>query len=302
MNRFIKQSQRNRLIKGESMKEVGLILEGGGMRGVYTSGVLDFFMEKDLYFPYVIGVSAGACNAVSYVSKQKGRSKKATIDSIEDPKYMNYRNLFEYGSLLHMDMIFDEFPNKTIPFDYDTFFASEQECVIVTTNCITGKGEYFYKDESKDIMKICRASSSLPLLSPIVEINGTPMLDGGIADSIPIRKSIEDGNRHNVLVLTRDQTYRKKPHKIKWIIEKTYREYPYLQEAIFQRYEMYNDTLDFIEKEEKEGKAFVIRPEEPVQIRRMEKDVHRLTALYCQGYEDGKKVYDQLIRWLSVEG
>ncbi len=280
------------------MKNVGLVLEGGGMRGVYTSGVLDFFMEKDLYFPYVIGVSAGACNAVSYVSKQKGRSKKATIDSIEDPEYMNYRNLFEYGSLLHMDMIFDEFPNKIIPFDYDTFFANKQECVIVTTNCITGKSEYFYKKDSQDIMNICRASSSIPLLSPIVEVDGTPMLDGGITDSIPIQKSIQDGNIRNVLVLTRDQTYRKKPSKIKWIIEKAYKEYPYLQKSIFNRYQMYNDTLDFILEQEKEGKVFVIRPQKPVQIRRMEKNVERLTALYTQGYEDGKRVYDLLMNWL----
>lgn len=281
------------------MRKVGLVLEGGGMRGVYTSGVLDYFMERNLYFPYVTGVSAGACNAISYISKQKGRSKKATIGSMDDPRYINYRNLIRHGYLLHMDLVFDEIPNKLIPFDYDVFFQSEQECVIGATDCRTGRPVYFQKKDCKDLMQICRASSSLPFISPIVEIDGIPLLDGGIVDAIPIKKSIQDGNEKNVIVLTRNKGYRKKPARLKWLLKRVYPEYPKLQEAVLNRYRMYNETLDFIERLEKAGEVFIIRPSRQIKIGRMEKDTQKLIELYQLGYEDAKTMWEALQKWFQ---
>lgn len=282
------------------MSSIGLVLEGGGMRGVYTSGVLDYFMEQDFYVPYVIGVSAGACNGVSYVSRQPGRTRKATIGYIDDPRYINYKNLIKYGYLLNMDLIFDEFPNKLVPFDYNTFFNSEQECVIGATSCNTGMPEYFSKKKSMDInniMDICRASSSMPFVAPIVKIENEPFLDGGITDSIPIRKSIEDGNERNIIVLTRNKDYRKKPSSLRFLVKKMYAKYPKLQEAIFNRYKIYNETLDYIEKLEKEDRVFVIRPTEPFTVGRAEKNVEKLTGLYDMGYKDAENSMTALKEW-----
>lgn len=284
------------------MNKAGLVLEGGGMRGVYTSGVLDYFMEKKLYLPYVIGASAGACNAVSYVSKQLGRTKKATVDSVGDPSYINYRNLIKHGYLINMDLIFDEFPNHKIPFDYDTFFKSEQECVIVTTNCNTGKADYFKKEDSINnevLMSFCRASSSLPFVSPFVNINGEPYLDGGIADSIPIKKSISDGYDKNIIVLTRDKSYRKSQSRLALLLKRKYSEYPKLQEALLLRYKIYNETLDFINRLEKEHKVFVIRPSSPVTISRTEKSREKLTELYNEGIKDAERLYDSMCKWIG---
>jgi predicted patatin/cPLA2 family phospholipase len=286
-------------VRGEFMEKVGLVLEGGGMRGVYTSAVLEYFMEKKLYFPYVIGVSAGACNALSYISRQKGRNKKATIGSVSDPRYINYKNLITHGYLMHMDLIFDEIPNRLIPFNYDAFFKSEQQCVIGTTSCKTGEPVYFYKENIKDLMKICRASSSLPFISPIVEVDGEPYLDGALTDSIPIKKSIEDGNDKNVVVLTRNKGYRKEPSRVKWLAKRFYPKYPKLQEVIIKRYMMYNDTLDYIDELEKKNKVFVIRPSDLLDIGRAEKNVEKLTELYNLGYKDIKDKYNALMKWVN---
>jgi predicted patatin/cPLA2 family phospholipase len=279
------------------VEKIGLVLEGGGMRGVYTSGVLDYLMEKDFYLPYIIGVSAGACNGVAYVSKQIGRSKESSIGYIDDPMLINYKNLIDKGYLINMDLLFDEMPNKLIPFDYDAFYKSNQEFIVVTTNCRTGKPVYFRKEDCRDIMMVCRASSSLPFIAPIIEIDGEPMLDGGITDSIPVRKSIEDGNNKNVLVLTRPAGYRKKPSKIKQLVKIKYEEYPHLQEAMINRYKMYNDTLDYIDELEENGDVFVIRPSRLIKIKRMEKGCQKLIELYNLGYEDAKALYNKMLKW-----
>jgi len=287
------------VIKGEKMEKVALVLEGGGMRGVYSSGVLDFFMEKGLYFSYVIGTSAGACNAISYISRQKGRSKRATIDLIDDPRYISFRNLIKYGYLLHMDLLFDEIPNKLVPFDYDAFYKAQEECVITTTNCETGKAEYFYKKDCKDLMLVLRASSSIPFISPIVYINQKPYLDGGISDSIPVKKALEDGYEKVVVILTRPRGYRKKPFRFGALAKRFYQKYPNLVEAIEKRYVIYNETLDFIDKFEKEGKVFVMSPSRPMDISRIEKDKEKLTQLYQLGIEDAKHSLNDLCKWLN---
>jgi predicted patatin/cPLA2 family phospholipase len=282
------------------MKDIGLVLEGGGMRGIYTAGVLDLFMDKNIYFPYVIGVSAGACNAASYISKQKGRSKKVNIDFINDHRYLSYRNLLKEKSLFGMKFMFDEIPNKLIPFDYNTYNNSKTTFVIVATDCNSGKPVYFYKEEGHDILSQLKASCSLPLVSPIVNFNGMKLLDGGISDSMPIKKSIEDGNQRNVIILTRNKGYRKKPTRGSFILKRMYKDYDYLVESINNRFKTYNETLDYIEELEEKNQVFVIRPSQQLEVGRLEKNKNKLENLFNQGYLDSEKCSKKLNEWLSL--
>ena len=281
------------------MIEAGLVVEGGGMRGVYTAGVLDYFMEKNLYFDDCYGVSAGACHISSYVSKQIGRSIKVTLDYINDKRYCSINSLIKTGDMFGVEMLYDIIPNKLELYDYDTFNKFKGNFYSVVTNCKTGKAEYIkIKDMKKDIIAV-RASSSLPLLSRIVEINGKEYLDGGITDSIPIKKSIKDGHKKNVVILTRDKTYRKSKPKFLSFFKLKYKKYPNLVKAIENRYKMYNETLDFIEEEKAKNKVFIIQPKLPVKISRIEKDKDKLKALYNQGYEDAKEIYEDLMKFLE---
>ena len=281
------------------MIEAGLVVEGGGMRGVYTAGVLDYFMEKNLYFDDCYGVSAGACHISSYVSKQIGRSMKVTLDYINDKRYCSINSLIKTGDMFGVEMLYDLIPNKLELYDYDTFNKFKGNFYSVVTNCKTGKAEYMkIKDMKKDIIAV-RASSSLPLLSRIVEINGKEYLDGGITDSIPIKKSIKDGHKKNVVILTRDKTYRKSKPKFLSFFKLKYKKYPNLVKAIENRYKMYNETLDFIEEEKAKNKVFIIQPKLPVKISRIEKDKDKLKALYDQGYEDAKEIYEDLMKFLE---
>ena len=177
------------------MVKATLVLEGGANRGVFTSGVLDYLMEKDMYMSNVIGVSAGACNAVDYVSKQAGRSRECVIHREKEYDYVyGLKKTLKEKALMDMDMLFDKFPNEIYPFDFETYFASEMECELVVTNCITGDAEYLSEDKDPErLMKICRASSSMPLAAPIANVDGIPYMDGGLADSIPIEYALEKG-------------------------------------------------------------------------------------------------------------
>lgn len=281
------------------MIEAGLVVEGGGMRGVYTAGVLDYFMEKNLYFDDCYGVSAGACHISSYVSKQIGRSIKVTLDYINDKRYCSVNSLIKTGDMFGIEMLYDLIPNKLELYDYDTFNKFKGNFYSVVTNCKTGKAEYIkIKDMKKDIIAV-RASSSLPLLSRIVEINGKEYLDGGITDSIPIKKSIKDGHKKNVVILTRDKTYRKSKPKFLSLLKFKYKKYPNLVKAIENRYKMYNETLDFLEEEKAKNEVFIIQPKLPVKISRIEKDKDKLKALYNQGYEDAKEIYEDLMKFLE---
>ena len=189
-----------------TIKKATLVLEGGATRGVFTSGALDYLMEQDVYMSDVIGVSAGACNAVDYVSKQPGRTRDCMIPEEKNGKYLyGFRDTIRNRSLMNMDLIFDKYPNEMIPFDFDTYFQSDIHCELVTTNCRTGKAEYMTEESDHErLMKICRASSSMPLLTPIVNIDGVPYLDGGLADSVPIKRAQELGNEKIVVILTKN--------------------------------------------------------------------------------------------------
>ena len=277
----------------------GLVIEGGGMRGVYAAGVLDFFMEKNIYFDDCYAVSAGSCHAASYYSKQIGRSLKVTLDYINDKRYCSVNSLIKTGDMFGAEMVYDIIPNELVLYDYDTFNKFKGNFYSVVTNCKTGKAEYIkIKDMKKDIIAV-RASSSLPLLSRIVEINGENYLDGGISDSIPIKKSIEDGHKKNVVILTRDKTYRKSKSGFLNLFKLKYKKYPNLVKAIGNRYKMYNETLDFVEEKRKKGEAFVIQPKGPVNIGRLEKDKTKLKSLYDEGYNDAKESYEELIKFIN---
>lgn len=268
----------------------GLVLEGGGMRGVFTAGALDYLMDKGIRFPYTIGVSAGACNGLSYASRQRGRAKICNIDLLDKYHYIGVKHFFTKRSIMDFDLIFNEFPARIIPYDYDTYFGSSERFVMVTCNCRTGEANYFEeKHDPLRLLNICRASCSLPFVCPIFYVDDVPMLDGGICDPIPIRKAIADGFERNVIVLTRNKGYRKNESdkSVPWFV---YRKYPALRERLRVKNKHYNETLDYVEKLEEEGKAIIIRPEKPLVVDRIEQDVKKLSGLYNEGYECARKV------------
>ena len=263
----------------------GLILEGGGMRGVFTCGVLDNMMDRGIRFPYTIGVSAGACNGLSYMSEQRGRGKFSNIDLLEKYRYIGLKQLIFKGNIMDFDLLFHKFPEEIIPYHYDKFAACKERFEMVTTSCRTGRACYY--DEKMDpvrIIDIVKASSSLPFVSPISYVDGEPMLDGGIADSIPLLRARELGFDNNLVVLTRNKGYRKpqKPTTVPWFF---YRKYPLLREAIRRRNALYNEQIDLVERLEDKGELVVIRPQRPITVDRIERDTRKLLDLYNEGYK-----------------
>lgn len=283
------------------ISSIGLVLEGGGMRGVYTAGVLEYFSEQNLYFPYTVGVSAGACMAASYLSRQRGRNRTVNVEWVSDPRYISWSNFWRRRELFGMDFIFDEIPNVHVPFDYDAFFASKEEFVIGTTDCHTGQPVYYKKSEiGRDVLQVLRASSSLPFIAPIVPYGGRELLDGGISDPIPLRQAESDGYKRNVLILTRNADYRKSRNRFSWIVRKAYGRYPAFVDTMMRRHDIYNGTLRYIEEQERSGNAFVIRPTRPIDVGRMERKPEKLDALYMQGYEDAKASMAALRNWAEA--
>ena len=268
----------------------GLILEGGGMRGVFTCGVLDNLMDRGIRFPYTIGVSAGACNGLSYMSGQRGRAKFSTIDLMEKYRYISFKHLLLKGNIMDFDLLFHTFPEKIIPYDYPAFAQCEERYEMVTTDCRTGRARYYdEKHDPQRIIDIVKASSSLPFVCPIAKVDGEPMLDGGIADSIPLRRARELGFDNNVVVLTRNKGYRK-PNKRGTVPPPFYLRYPALREAIRQRNLLYNEQIELVERFEQQGEITVLRPERPIVVDRMERDTRKLLDLYDEGYECAAKI------------
>lgn len=282
------------------MNGAGLILEGGGMRGVFTGGILESFMEQDYYFPYIIGVSAGACHGSSYAARQRDRNRKVSIDYVTHPDYISLKNLVTKRELFGMDLLFDKLPNELVPFDYETFSASPERFVIGTTDCYSGKPIYFEKGAPRDeILKVVRASSSLPFMAAPVEYKGLKLMDGGIADPIPLKKALEDGVERPVVVLTRPKGYRKAASRFSGVSKFMYKQYPGLVEQMETRWKHYNETLDWLDELETQGDAFVIRPQETFKISRAERNPQRLSALYEFGLKSGRDGFDELMDWLG---
>ncbi|MBQ2673157.1 MAG: patatin family protein [Prevotella sp.] len=267
----------------------GLVLEGGGMRGVFTSGVLDALMKHEVYFPYVVAVSAGACNGLSYMSRQPRRARWSNIDMLQKYDYISLKSLIVNGSIFDPNILYERFPEEFIPFDYETYEQNKAVFEMVTTNCRTGRAMYLSeRHDHHRLTQIAKASSSLPFVAQITEVDGIPMLDGGIVDSIPIVRSIDTGHQENVVVLTRNRGYRSSEPDIK-MPRFVYKEYPRLRVALSRRTEEYNKQLELIERMEDWGEVIVIRPERPMEVGRICQDVEKLERLYEEGFRLGEQ-------------
>lgn len=282
------------------MENIGLVLPGGGMRGVYTSGVIDFFIEKNLKFPYTIGVSAGACNGSAYISNQHGFGKILYTKYLNDKRYLNLRNLFRQNkAVLGMDFIFDEIPNKLELFDFNSFNKAPEKLIITTTNCINGESVYIDRHNCDDLLKAIRASCSLPFVSPIVEYCDMQLLDGGLSDPIPIKKSQIDGNNKNIVVLTSEEESSKKPRYLKRLAKKFYTDNNTLVQSIDNCYDIYNDSLKYVSEEQKNDNAFVISPSQSIKLNTLDKNYKNISNLYDLGYKDASNSYDDILNYIK---
>ena len=269
-------------------RKTGLVLEGGGMRGVFTSGVLDAFMKHELYFPYVVAVSAGACNGLSYMSRQPRRARFSNIDMLKKYDYISLKSLLTQGSIFDPNILYERFPNEIVPFDYDAYRTNPGIFEMVTTNCLTGRAEYLpEKQSAQRLTAIVKASSSLPYVAQITEVDGVPMLDGGIIDSIPVVRAIDMGYSPNVVIMTRNRGFRSSERDIK-IPRLFYKDYPRLRVALSHRVEVYNRQLELVERMEDWGEIVCIRPERPMEVDRICRDVDKLEALYEEGFRLGE--------------
>lgn len=275
-----------------------LVLEGGGKRGIYTTGVLDVFLENGISVDAVFGVSAGAIHGVSFVSKQVGRDIRYNIKYNDDYRFMSLKNWIKTGNVVDVDFCYDELPNKLDKFDYDAFSANSTKFYAVCSNIETGKAEYVHCTEMHRDIRYVQASASLPFFSKIVEVDGKKLLDGGICDSMPLQAAQSHGYSRNIVVLTRPKGYRKKPSHNKWLAKIVYREYPNFVKAMIERPKMYNDELDYIAKEQKEGRALVIQPSKFIKISRLETDIEIVKAMYELGRQDALAMLDEIKEFL----
>ena len=281
------------------MERAALVLEGGGMRGLYTVGVTDCLLEHGVLMRDVYGVSAGACQGCNYLSGQVGRGERIWTNYLDDKRYCSVYSLIHTGDLFGAKMCYDTIPNELDPYDYDAYRRNVGRFTIVVTNCLTGQAEYICPDDLRHSMEAVRASASLPLVSIMVDVGGVPCLDGGVADAIPLQKSISDGHAKNVIVLTRQAGYRKEPDGAMRLYALKYRRFPALVEALRIRHERYNAALELVEAEEKAGRAFVFRPETKPDVGRVEKDAGKLRALRRSGYAQAEAAIERLKAFLN---
>ena len=275
-------------------EHTALVLEGGGMRGVFTSGVLDWMIDHRITFPYLIGVSAGSSNALSFASHQRGRAKYIFADLQAERHYLAVRNIFKQHSIMDMNLLYHELPEELWPYDYEAYRTNPMRVESVATDCSTGKAVYLEEKKNRErIIDIVRASSSLPFVCPITYVDGCPMLDGGIADSIPLEHAFQQGYSHAVVVLTRHRGYRKK-EKVPFMPSFIYNRYPKLREALCTRGSRYNTQLEMVERFEDEGRITVIRPACPVEVSRIETNMNKMNALYLHGIEMAKTIIEQI--------
>lgn len=279
--------------------KIGLVLEGGGMRGVYTAGVLDVFLDEKIDFKYIIGVSAGACHAASFISKQRGRGFATNTDYLKDKRYLSFSNYFKTKSVFGMDFIFNEIPNKLNKFDFETFRKSKVDFRIVATDVNTGKPFYFNKDNLCDDFKVLQASVSIPLFASIVSHNDGEYLDGGASDPIPIRKAIEDGCDKVIVISTRDRAYTKKKEKGRVLYKRAFRKYPNMIKALDERHSKYNSTLEYMKELESKGRCLVISPSIQLKNSRFEKNKEKLKIIYNLGMEDAKNNLSEIRKFIK---
>lgn len=282
------------------MAHTGILIEGGAMRSVFAAGVLDFFMDKRIEIPNVLAVSAGAYAGMNYISGQRGRAVEAVIKPLEKEKYMGPVTFLKKGTFFDMDFLFDVVPKTLAPFDFESFLSSAKRFIINTTDCRTGKSVYHEDFESEeDFWKICRAANSLPFISRISQIDGIPMLDGGMADALPVNKVFEEGWEKVLVILTRKSDYRKKYRRFyMMMIRFIYHKYPEFIKTVAGRAKKYNDCLEQIEQMEREGRALIFRPSQ-LSVNNNESDVDTLMKYYQHGYDEAmgreEEIYDFLM-------
>jgi len=270
--------------------KIGLVLEGGSVRGIYTAGVLDVFIDNNMEFDYVIGVSAGACHATSFISKQRGRAYITNTDYLNDKRYISFRNFLKSKSFFGMDFMFDEIPNKLNKFDIATFKKTKTIFKIGATDVNTGKPVYFDKKDLIGDSKFSalRASISIPIYTSIIDYKDGKYLDGGTSDPIPVRKAFEDGCDKVIIVATRDRSFIKSKEKGKLLYKWMLRKYPNMIDTMNKRHDIYNDTLNYIREMEKQGRVLVIAPTEPLNIGRLELNKTKMEKIYTFGINDAK--------------
>lgn len=282
------------------MENTGIILEGGAMRSMFSAGVLDFFLDRGIEIPNVMAVSAGAYAGMNYVSGQKGRVLDAVIKPLETEKYMGFGTFLKKGTFFDMDLLFDEIPKYRAPFDFQAFSESAKRFITSTVNCLTGEAVYFDEFADEDIFfKICEAANSLPFIARITEIGGVPMLDGGMADAIPLGKALEEGWKKIVVVVTRSTKYRKRQRYFYLAMLKLiYHKYPKFVHMVAGRAKKYNRSLELLQRLEDEGKAYVFRPAEHMRLTNNEADADRLREYYQHGYEMAEAKEQELREFL----
>ena len=284
------------------MKNSCIVLEGGGLRGAFTSGVLEYFLENNVIFDRVVGVSAGACVGASYISKQIGRNRKVNVEYPSDKRYMGFRHLITTGSYFNMKFVFEEIPNQLVPFDEQAFYKNPSEFDVIATSLDDGQSVVFSRKDFKNISlnKALVASSSIPMLAKPVNINGKLYFDGGVSDSIPVKYAL---SRHEkaVVVLTRPRGYRKEKLSNKLLYEVTFRKYPEFLKVLLSRNDEYNQTLDFCDQMEKEGKLFIIAPSPEFMIGRTEQNFEKRLNLYNHGYMLGSQEFENMKAFLATE-
>lgn len=281
--------------------KTGIILEGGGMRGVFTAGVLDFLLDKEIEFDHCVGVSAGACHACSFLAKQKGRAFAISTDYLRDKRYCSVYSLITTGDMFGVKMCYETIPKELNPIDNEAFKRSKTKFFATVTNCETGKAEYpEIKDLFEDVQYV-RASSSLPLISRLVKINGKKYLDGGITDPIPVVQAMKSGCDKAVVILTQPKGFVKKPDGFMKAMKVRYKKYPEFIKAMENRAKIYNETTELISRYEEKGKMFVIRPDKPLNIGRTEKNVDKIKAAYNVGYQTIQNRYEEFIKYMELD-
>mgnify|MGYP004528277595 FL=1 len=268
-----------------------LLLEGGSLRGLFTAGVLDTFMENDVYFPAVAGVSAGALNALNYVSHQPGRSASINLRYRHDGRYFGPKAALRGGSLFGLNFMLHDV-KKEVPYDEETYAHGGMRMIAVATNAETGKAAYFEKGKTDfDFNEAVRASASLPLASAPVMLDGQPYLDGGCACPIALNWALEQGFEKIVVVTTREKGFRKKQPGQRMIdlYDDFYGDKPLFLATMLTQEMRYNALMDQLDELEENGRVFCVRPQEPITIGRFEGDTEKLLALYNRGHREGRE-------------
>jgi len=296
------QSVMNYKVEVRKMINAAIVLEGGSLRGLFTSGVLDVLVEQGIECSYVNGVSAGSMNGMNYISRQTGRTLKINTDYIHDKRYISFENMMKNRQIFNFEFLFGELSTELVPFDFDTFYQSPQTFEVVATRCRTGEPEFFEKSTCSDMMAAVEASSSIPVMSRMVSVDRKKYLDGGISMPIAYQRAIDLGYEKIILILTRHNGFQKPP--LSPLMRRVYARYfaplPRLSQALHEVPERYNRMQLEIDRLKQAGQIYVIRPEVPVKVSRLEKDIRKLTDLYGEGRRVALNHLPALEKYLEI--